>query len=121
MLTTPSHTHNGKSNIPLSLPSTTRSPPLPSQAQTPQQRRANEAYAKSEAAKRGKPVSDIKKKQKVDKAPISPIWVCTWSLPFLDLYGCTGLTLGWRTDVLIFAICGGLVVEVMRIILRYFS
>ncbi|KAF2480544.1 hypothetical protein BDY17DRAFT_301971 [Neohortaea acidophila] len=68
-------------------------------AQTPQQRRANEAYAKSEAAKRGKPVSDIKKKQKVDKAPISPIWVY----------------------VLIFAICGGLVVEVMRIILRYFS
>lgn len=47
------------------------------QAQTPQQRRANEQFAKTESAKRGKPVSAIKKKEKPEKAPINKIWLCT--------------------------------------------
>lgn len=51
---------------------------LLAQAQTPQQRRANERYARQEAAKRGKPESAIKQKQKF-KPPISPIWIGTIS------------------------------------------
>ncbi|KAF2157767.1 hypothetical protein K461DRAFT_273995 [Myriangium duriaei CBS 260.36] len=63
-------------------------------AQTPQQRRANEAYAKSEANKRGKPVTDVKKKQKPEKSPISPVWVY----------------------MLLFVVCGGIIFELLRII-----
>ena len=44
------------------------------QAQTPQQRRANERYARQEAAKRGKPETAVKQKQKLSP-PISPIWI----------------------------------------------
>ena len=47
---------------------------LPVQAQTPQQRRANERYARQEAAKRGKPESAIKQKQNFSPS-ISPIWI----------------------------------------------
>jgi hypothetical protein len=43
-------------------------------AQTPQQRKANEKFAKQEAAKRGKPESAIKKKEKF-KSPIGPVWI----------------------------------------------
>jgi hypothetical protein len=43
---------------------------LPLQAKTPQQRKANERYAKLESSKRGKPESAIKQKPKF-KAPIS--------------------------------------------------
>ncbi|KKY29024.1 hypothetical protein UCRPC4_g00213 [Phaeomoniella chlamydospora] len=43
-------------------------------AQTPQQRRANAKYAKSEEEKRGKPASLTKKKQ-VEKPPISKGWI----------------------------------------------
>ncbi|KAL1848840.1 hypothetical protein Plec18170_007856 [Paecilomyces lecythidis] len=43
-------------------------------AQTPQQRRANEKYAKQEAAKRGKPATIVKQKQK-PKTPISTGWI----------------------------------------------
>jgi hypothetical protein len=48
-----------------------------SQAQTPQQRKANLAYARAQEAKMGKPQSEIKKKEKGQKAPISRTWVCT--------------------------------------------
>jgi hypothetical protein len=58
--------------------------PIP-QVQTPQQRRANEAYAKSEAAKRGKPQTEVerimekKKAAKLSaaqKSPVSKVWLC---------------------------------------------
>ena len=48
------------------------------QAQTPQQRKANERYARQEAAKRGKPESAIKQKQKWEP-PISRLWIGTFS------------------------------------------
>ncbi|KAL2010143.1 hypothetical protein VTN00DRAFT_5950 [Thermoascus crustaceus] len=60
-------------------------------AQTPQQRRANEKYARQEAAKRGKHESAVKQKQK-PKSPVSTGWVV----------------------VLAFVICGGLVFELLR-------
>ncbi|KZF26910.1 hypothetical protein L228DRAFT_21580 [Xylona heveae TC161] len=61
-------------------------------AQTPQQRRANEKYARQEAAKRGKPETVVKK-QKKEKAPISATWVL----------------------VLAFVVCGGLIFELLRL------
>lgn len=52
-------------------------PVLYSQAQTPQQRRANAAFARSEERKMGRPQTDLPgKKEKKEKAPISPFWVC---------------------------------------------
>ena len=45
------------------------------QVQTPQQRKANQRYAKFEAAKRGKPESVIKAKKKDFKSPVSTIWI----------------------------------------------
>ncbi|PSK55241.1 putative ribosome associated membrane protein RAMP4 [Elsinoe australis] len=63
-------------------------------AQTPQQRRANEAFAKAEANKRGRPEGALKKKEKPQKSPISPFWVY----------------------MLIFVVCGGLVFELLRVI-----
>ena len=44
------------------------------QAQTPQQRKANDKFKKAQDAKRGKPASEIKKKEEF-KSPISPIWL----------------------------------------------
>lgn len=46
----------------------------PGQAQTPQQRKANERYAKQESAKRGKSESVVKQKQK-SNPPISKLWI----------------------------------------------
>ncbi|KAF4555301.1 Hypothetical protein D9617_2g052550 [Elsinoe fawcettii] len=63
-------------------------------AQTPQQRRANEAFAKAEANKRGKPEGTLKKKQAPQKSPISQFWVIA----------------------LLFVVCGGLVFELLRVI-----
>ncbi|KAF6223788.1 hypothetical protein HO173_013214 [Letharia columbiana] len=62
------------------------------QAQTLQQRRANEKYARQEAAKRGKPESAIKQKQKFSP-PISPLWI----------------------GVLVFVLCGGIIFELLRL------
>ncbi|KAK0626605.1 hypothetical protein B0T14DRAFT_391256, partial [Immersiella caudata] len=46
------------------------------QAQTPQQRRANEKFQKEQEARRGKSEDQLKKKTKeVFKAPISPLWL----------------------------------------------
>ncbi|KAK7545491.1 hypothetical protein IWX50DRAFT_660407 [Phyllosticta citricarpa] len=61
-------------------------------AQTPQQRLANERFAKSEAAKRGKP-APVVKKQEVQKSPVSKGWVV----------------------VLAFVVCGGLIFELLRL------
>jgi hypothetical protein len=48
---------------------------LISQAQTPQQRRANEKFAKNEAAKRGKGPTAVLKAKQQNKSPISTSWV----------------------------------------------
>ncbi|RMY41331.1 hypothetical protein D0865_12310 [Hortaea werneckii] len=45
-------------------------------AQTPQQRRANNTFAKAEERKRGKPQGEVLRKEKPAKAPISKTWVC---------------------------------------------
>ncbi|KAF2222089.1 hypothetical protein BDZ85DRAFT_220753 [Elsinoe ampelina] len=68
-------------------------------AQTPQQRRANEAFAKAEASKRGKPEGAIKQKRAPQKSPISQGWVYA----------------------LIFVVCGGLVFELVRVVFDRFS
>ncbi|KAK1061829.1 hypothetical protein LTR12_006369 [Friedmanniomyces endolithicus] len=62
-------------------------------AQTPQQRRANAQFAKSEEAKRGKPISALKKKtsEKVDKAPISKGWMCMSPISNLTTRGEDGV------------------------------
>ncbi|OJD18581.1 hypothetical protein AJ78_01422 [Emergomyces pasteurianus Ep9510] len=62
-------------------------------AQTPQQRRANERFAKLEAAKRGKSEADGKSKPK----PKSPVPV------------------GWVV-VLAFVVCGGMLFELVRVV-----
>jgi hypothetical protein len=56
------------------------------QAQTPQQRKANEKFKKSQDAKRGKPASEIKKKEDF-KSPISPLWLGMLSFPFPLAWG----------------------------------
>ncbi|KAJ5291126.1 hypothetical protein N7478_000377 [Penicillium angulare] len=62
-------------------------------AQTPQQRRANDRFAKSEAAKRGKaPVAN--KPKQTPKASLSAGWVV----------------------VLAFVVCGGLLLELLKIV-----
>ncbi|OJD25214.1 hypothetical protein ACJ73_03422 [Blastomyces percursus] len=60
---------------------------------TPQQRRANERFAKLEAAKRGKPEAVVKSKPK----PKSPVPV------------------GWVV-VLAFVVCGGMLFELARVV-----
>ncbi|KAK3995663.1 hypothetical protein QBC44DRAFT_320054 [Cladorrhinum sp. PSN332] len=45
-------------------------------AQTPQQRRANQKFAKENESRMGKSEDQLKKKEKRDlKSPISPIWL----------------------------------------------
>ncbi|KAE8147653.1 hypothetical protein BDV25DRAFT_131913 [Aspergillus avenaceus] len=61
-------------------------------AQTPQQRKANEKYARSEAAKRGKGKTVTNQKQ-ISKSPVSVGWVV----------------------LLAFVVCGGLAFEFLRI------
>ncbi|OCK75911.1 hypothetical protein K432DRAFT_270171, partial [Lepidopterella palustris CBS 459.81] len=60
--------------------------------QTPHQRAANAKFAKAEAAKRGKPQSAVKPKEK-GKPPISKGWIA----------------------LLAFVVCGGLVFELLRL------
>ncbi|RVD83452.1 uncharacterized protein DFL_007838 [Arthrobotrys flagrans] len=65
--------------------------------QTPQQRLANEKFAKREAAKRGKADTDRKTYEKAGKNPISPLWFA----------------------LLGFVVFGGLLFELARMILKY--
>ncbi|KAJ5114581.1 hypothetical protein NUU61_000340 [Penicillium alfredii] len=67
-------------------------------AQTPQQRRANDRFAKNEAAKRGKAPAAAKPKKNV-KSPVSTSWVV----------------------ILAFVVCGGLLLELMRIVPELWS
>lgn len=127
-----------------SLPSTRPEPlplttPPPAQAQTPQQRLANERYAKSEAAKRGKPPTAVKK-QEVHKSPISKGWIGmralsthTLSRPsrrINRLVACEATRVSRRCRrrrnviadlcflpavVLAFILCGGVVFELLRL------
>ncbi|KAJ5777095.1 hypothetical protein N7520_000341 [Penicillium odoratum] len=67
-------------------------------AQTPQQRRANERFAKHEAAKRGKgPV--INKPKQITKTPISSSWLI----------------------ILAFVVCGGLILELLKVVPELWS
>ncbi|KAF1824354.1 uncharacterized protein K489DRAFT_378762 [Dissoconium aciculare CBS 342.82] len=67
--------------------------------QTPQQRRANEQFAKKQEKKMGKPAAPVVvKKERPQKSPISVGW----------LY------------VLLFVLCGGLIFEAVRIVLGFF-
>ncbi|TVY14222.1 hypothetical protein LARI1_G006096 [Lachnellula arida] len=60
-------------------------------AQTPEQRKRNAKFAKEQSAKRGKPASEIKKKQDF-KSPISPVWLGEFvSSVTEDGYGWGGL------------------------------
>jgi hypothetical protein len=54
------------------------------QVQTPQQRRANEAFAKKQETKRGKN-EPVVKKAVVQKSPVSKFWLC--KLPTLSILG----------------------------------
>jgi hypothetical protein len=74
--------------------------PLLNQVQTPQQRRANEAYAKSESAKRGKPQTEVerimekKKAAKLSaaqKSPVSKVWLCKFALSLIQAGARSGL------------------------------
>jgi len=60
-------------------------------AQTPQQRKANAKFAKTEEEKRGKPVPP--KKREVQKSPYGPI------------------VLG----LLVFVVCGGIIFELLKL------
>ena len=54
------------------------------QAQTPQQRKANEAFAKKAESKRGKP-EDKRVVKKNEKSPISKTWISVsdeWSVVY---------------------------------------
>ncbi|GAB7349658.1 hypothetical protein MBLNU459_g0333t1 [Dothideomycetes sp. NU459] len=64
--------------------------------QTPQQRRANEAFAKREETKRGRTVAPVKK-QAPQKSPISKGWLFA----------------------LLFVVCGGLIFELLRIMFGF--
>ncbi|EME80251.1 uncharacterized protein MYCFIDRAFT_32043 [Pseudocercospora fijiensis CIRAD86] len=64
-------------------------------AQTPQQRRANAQFAREQEKKMGKPMSALPKKEKPQKAPINRWW----------LY------------MLLFVVCGGLIFELLRVII----
>ena len=55
----------------------------PNQVQTPQQRRANEAFATSEAAQRGQTQEELERRAEKKKAaklqqksPVSKVWLC---------------------------------------------
>ncbi|PTU19196.1 hypothetical protein P175DRAFT_0440487, partial [Aspergillus ochraceoroseus IBT 24754] len=65
--------------------------------QTPQQRRANEKFAKHESAKRGKSKTTVSKQSSKPSLPI-----------------------GW-VALLAFVVCGGLIFELLRIIPELWS
>ncbi|TVY89014.1 hypothetical protein LAWI1_G004990 [Lachnellula willkommii] len=87
-------------------------------AQTPEQRKRNAKFAKEQSAKRGKPASEIKKKQDF-KSPISPVWLGEFvSSVMEDGYGCGGV-LGTGWSILGFVVFGGLIFELLsRIFFR---
>jgi hypothetical protein len=58
---------------------------MPPQAQTPKQKRANEKYAKHEAAKRGKPENAVKRQQR-EKSPVSIGWIGMFPTRFGQLF-----------------------------------
>jgi hypothetical protein len=78
------------------------------QAQTPQQRKANEKYARSEAAKRGKPESAVKAKKIAEKSPISNIWIGKELL-------CCEMLSDISIGILVFVLCGGVLFELLRL------
>ncbi|TVY36133.1 hypothetical protein LSUB1_G005572 [Lachnellula subtilissima] len=88
------------------------------QAQTPEQRKRNAKFAKEQTAKRGKPASEIKKKQNF-KSPISPFWLGE----FISSVAAEGYGLGGSLKIagfiLGFVVFGGLIFELLsRIFFR---
>lgn len=79
--------------------------------QTPQQRRANERYAKQESAKRGKPDSAVKQKIQKFNPPVSKLWIGMSKVPFTCLDSSSYTIVG----LLAFIICGGLIFELLRL------
>ncbi|KKK14601.1 hypothetical protein ARAM_006397, partial [Aspergillus rambellii] len=73
-------------------------------AQTPQQRRANEKFAKHESAKRGKSKTTVSKQSSKPSLPIG------WVANAID-----------RIALLAFVVCGGLIFELLRIIPELWS
>jgi hypothetical protein len=76
--------HQPNRSKPSTFAFTTTNNSFSKQVQTPQQRRANEAFAKSEAAKRGKPQTEVERlaekkkaaKLQAQKSPVSKVWLC---------------------------------------------
>jgi hypothetical protein len=86
-----------------------------SQAQTPQQRKANQKFAKAEEEKRGKPQANLKKKV-AEKSPISVTWLSMFPCPSLSqecVARASGLT--GVLGLLAFVIIGGIFFELVRI------
>lgn len=81
--------------------------------QTPQQRRANERYAKQESAKRGKPDSAVKQKVQKFNPPVSKLWIGMFKVPLTCFVGIWGTYT--ITGLLAFIICGGLIFELLRL------
>ncbi|OKL61187.1 hypothetical protein UA08_03939 [Talaromyces atroroseus] len=72
--------------------------PIFYQAQTPRQKKANEKFAKNEAAKRGKSQTAVKKNPK-QKPTVSTGWIV----------------------LLAFVVCGGLVFELLKVVPEIWS
>ena len=85
--------------------------------QTPQQRRANEAFAKKQETKRGKN-EPVVKKAVPQKSPVSKFWLCTFRSHTCILIWTGELIV--IAVALLFVVCGGLVFELLRIIVGYF-
>lgn len=81
--------------------------------QTPQQRRANERYAKQESAKRGKPDSAVKQKVQKFNPPVSKLWIGMFKVLFTCSVGIFGIYT--ITGLLAFIIFGGLIFELLRL------
>jgi hypothetical protein len=101
---TNTHLHNGKPNK-----AATRDKKqhelTDEKVQTPQQRRANEAFAKKQETKRGKNEPVVKKNVALLPLAQDSVWMDANILIVVAL---------------LFVVCGGLIFELLRIIVGYF-
>ncbi|KAJ5946236.1 hypothetical protein N7454_003075 [Penicillium verhagenii] len=87
--------------------------------QTPQQRRANERFAKHEAAKRGKgPV--INKPKQTAKTSISASWLGKSTLKTFYIL-IHELKSNIFPVILAFVVCGGLILELLKVVPEIWS
>jgi poly(A) polymerase Pap1 len=96
------------------------------QTQTPAQRRANDAFAKKQETKRGKP-EPVLKKTVIQKSPISKTWLCMLGkekekMCKMERKAGTNIFtfLSCQTVALVFVVCGGLIFELLRLVFGYF-